>query len=238
MLDTWTIAAGFAAGAGLLMAQVKEEISNSIIRNARTRARTILGIGRSKMEAAPCAGTQEPPVGRGELLPMKYSPIHCPAPPVYEIMPSNDGITHIRVPDTSLEKATKSRLNRRNRALLAAAAKRGEVDLSKWSIASLAELFGASPRSVAEASKLTSQELQDVANERRPLFPSRTSIPDPSLTPTQHLRAAIDGLGIDEVRAALSLSPGSIDWSGINGAVDEDDEDDEADITDVIEEAA
>lgn len=232
MLDAWTITEGLIAVAGILTIHtIKEEIPDSIIQNSRNRAKAIFGIGRPKMEAAPSAGTPRAAVGRqGEPLPMTYSPIHCPALPVYEIVPSNDGITHIRVPDASLEKATKSRLTRRNRALLAAAAKRGEVDLSKWSIADLAKLFGASPRSVAEASKLTSRELQDVANGRRPLFPSRTSIPDPALTPAQHLRAAIDGLGVHGVRDALVET----EVDDLRAVLVET----EADITDVIEEAA
>jgi hypothetical protein len=225
MLEPWTIAAGLITGAGVLTTHfIREEIPDSIIRNARTRARTILGIGRSKMEAAPSAVTLRAAVGRGEPLPMKYPTLHCPAAPVYEILPSNDDITHIRVPDASLKKATKSRLTRRNRALLAAAAKRGEVDLRKWSIANLAKLFGASPRSVAEASKLTSKELQDVANERRPLFPARSlrelcPCSACGVSPIEEqLRAAIDVIGVQGVLDALVEA--------------------EADVTDIVEEAA
>jgi hypothetical protein len=115
---------------------------------------------------------------------------HDAAPPVYEHVPSNDGIVHIRVPDKTLEKASKSRLSRRNRALLAVAAKRGEVEFGKWSNADLAKLFGASPRSISKASRLSSKELQDVANERRPLFQRAVPVSLPGAFRPRHCHGA------------------------------------------------
>jgi hypothetical protein len=90
--------------------------------------------------------------------------LHYPAPPVYERLPSVDGIVHIRAPDKP------KRLSRRDRALLVVALKQSEVNLRDWSAADLARLFGASPRSVSEASKLSPQERQDIADGQRPLF--------------------------------------------------------------------
>ena len=221
MLDTWTIAASSLAAAGLLMVQVKEELANSIIRNARNRARSIFGIGRPKMEAAPCAGTQEPPVGRqGEPLPMTYSPIHCPAPPVYEKLLSFGSGSRMIPP----KKARKSGLTRRDRALLAADVLQRSEDISTWPVSRVADAFGASARSTFEALSLSPAERDDVRAGRRPLFPSRSlrelcPCSACGVSPMEEqLRVVIDVLGVQGIRDALVEA--------------------EADVTDVVEEAA
>jgi hypothetical protein len=131
------------------------------------------------MEATPDARNTGVAEGREES---ENAPMyHAPTISVYEKLPSDDGRVHIRVPDKTLEKASLPGLSRRNRALLAIAAKRGEGDFSRWSSAHLAKLFGASLRSISEASKLSSKELQDVANERRPLFQRAAPAPSPDV---------------------------------------------------------
>jgi hypothetical protein len=71
------------------------------------------------------------------------------------------------------------RITRRNRALLVIAIKRGEIDLRDWSVTDLTKLLSASPRSVSEASKLSFQERQDIADGQRPLFPQHSSVAAP-----------------------------------------------------------
>jgi len=124
---------------------------------------------------------------------MTYPTVHCPAPPVYEKLLSFASESRTIPP----KKARKSGLTRRGRALLAADVLQHCVDFKAWPVSRIAEAFAASPRSVFEALSLSPAERDDVRAGRRPLFPSRSSVPDPSLTPAQHLRAAIDGLGIE-----------------------------------------
>jgi hypothetical protein len=126
---------------------------------------------------------------------MKHSLINYPVSPVYEIVPSDDGITHIRVPDDQPKEARKSGLSRRDRALLAADVLQRSVDISTWSVARVAEVFGASVRSTREALSLSPAERNDVWIDRRPLFPRRSSIPEPTLTPAQYLERAIAAFG-------------------------------------------
>jgi hypothetical protein len=212
VLETWTSIAGSIAAAGFLITQIREELSDLTIRNSRARARAILGIGQPRMEAAPCAGTQEPLVGQGKPILMTYSaPIHYPAEPVY-----------IRISDDTPKKTGKSGLSRRDRALLAADVIQRCEYFRAWSVARVAKAFGASPRSTFQALKLSAAERDDVQAGRRPLFEHRTSIPEPTPTPAQYLERAIAAFGLDRTLALLAEAESMVT----------------ADVTDTIEEAA
>jgi hypothetical protein len=221
-METWSIIAGAVAAAPVLMTGIKEELLNSRIRNARTRARAILGIGRPGMEVALRAGTREPLVGQGNFSAMEETLVHCPASPVYEKLPSIDGIVHIKVPDDPPRKARKSGLSRRDRALLAADVLQRAVDFSSWPVARVAGTFGASTRSTFEALALSVRDRDDIRNGKRPLFPRRSSIPEPTLTPAQYLERAIGAFGLDRTLALLAEAESAVT----------------TDVTDIIEEAA
>jgi hypothetical protein len=76
------------------------------------------------------------------------------------------------------------------------------VDFSKWPVAKLATALGASRRSVFEALRLGPRERAAVRNCARPLFPRRRSTP--AMSPADHLRLAVDGLGVAGVQAMLA----------------------------------
>jgi hypothetical protein len=142
------------------------------------------------MEAVPVEKHGEPRWPRKTCLMEDMSLLHCPALPVYKQLLPVDGIVHIRVPDEPLEKASKLGLFRRDRALLAADVLQRGVDMSSWPVPRAAEAFGASKRSVFEALNYSVQERDEIRNGKRPLFPRRSSIPDPTLAPAQYLELA------------------------------------------------
>jgi hypothetical protein len=130
---------------------------------------------------------------------MTNTTLHDPAGPVYPKLVN--GIVHIRVPD-SKSKRIPYELSRRGHALLAADVKRGRVDLAEWPVAKLAEALGASKRSTFGALKLTTEERDDVRAGRRPLFQHATA--SAPITPAEHLRLAVNAIGIDGALAILA----------------------------------
>jgi hypothetical protein len=217
VIETWTIVAGVIAAVPVVAFRIKEELLDRNIRNSRTRARAALGIGRSGVEVALRAGTREPPVGQGNFSAMEYTPVHCPASPVYEKLPS---------------KARKSGLSRRDRALLAADVLQRTVDFSTWPVSWVAEAFGASARSVFEALNCSAEERNAIRSGQRPLFPRRSSIPEPTPTPAQYLERAIGAFGLDRTLTLLAEagSAASRRARAVEAVT--------VDVTDIVEEAA
>jgi hypothetical protein len=146
----------------------------------RTRARAVREIRPPDTDATSDAGTPEVAVKVEENFSiMEDVTLHCPAMPVYEQLAPVNGVVRIGVPESTKPKKAIQELTRRDKALLAVAVKQGEENLSTWSIADLAKLFSASPRSAHEASKLSLKERNAVANGDRPLFPPHSSVPAP-----------------------------------------------------------
>jgi hypothetical protein len=223
VLETWTIVAGAIAAAPVLMTGIREELLDRGILKSRIRARAILGIGRPRMEAAPRAGTLGPPVGQGENRNMDTLS-HCPSQVYYEELATIDGIVHIRVPEDKPKKARKPGLSRRDRALLAADVLQRAVDFRSWPVSRVAEAFGASTRSTFEALTFSVAERDDIRNGKRPLFPRRSSIPEPTPTPAQYLERAVNAFGLDRTLTLLAKAEAEAMAT--------------ADVTDTIDEAA
>jgi hypothetical protein len=160
--------------------------------------------------------------------------VHCPAMPVYTTLPSTDGIVHIKVPDEppKKKKARKPGNSRRDRALLAADVLQSAVDFKSWPVARVAEAFGASTRSTFEALALSPPERDDIRNGKRPLFPRRSSIPEPTLTPAQYLERAIGAFGLDRALTLLVEAGGAASRRARAAEAVT------ADVTDIVEEAA
>jgi hypothetical protein len=197
LLETCSIA-GLAVGC--LM--IKEQLIDSTIRKLRNRAMATSEYRPAEVEAAPSAGTRGAAVEVEENYPtMKHTLVHCPETRVYTKSAPIDGIRiEVPVPESTRRKK-KPKLSRRNRALWVVAARRGEVDFSTWSLSEVTELFGASPRSVSEASKHSQQVRQDIEEGRRPLFPPHSSVTALSPLPAT---VSIDEMP-REVRDALGV---------------------------------
>jgi hypothetical protein len=108
--------------------------------------------------------------GKAKGIAMKHL-LHDPAVPVYYD-------AHGNIVGILPKKARPPGLSKRDRALLAADIKQRSVDdMGTWSVARIADAFGASTRSVFEALNLSPAERDEVRAGRRPLFPRRSSSP-------------------------------------------------------------
>jgi hypothetical protein len=118
--------------------------------------------------------------------------VHCPATPVYDQLPPIDGIVHIRAIPDDKPKNTVCGLSRRDKAFIAADAKRGRLNLSAWSVSDLAGIFGASKRTVFEVLRLTEEERLAVLAGHRPLFLHRSSL---TSSPRERMRQIVAEVG-------------------------------------------
>ena len=119
---------------------------------------------------------------------------------VYEPQPFRRRVIRFtNEPERSYDLAT-----RKGRALLGADLKRGVVDLRDKPIAWIAKALCASPRSMHQALRLSTDELDDVHANRRPLFEPRPAVQPVTVgTPIERLRALIEEVGSERVLSML-----------------------------------
>jgi hypothetical protein len=123
--------------------------------------------------------------------------LHDPAVPVYYDARGN-------IVDILPKKARPPGLSKRDRALLAADIKQRSVDdMGTWSVARIADAFGASTRSVFEALSFSPAERDEVRAGRRPLFPRRSSSPPSAAPPAARITFADDDDDLNELDELL-----------------------------------